>query len=148
MTLTLRMRTHRCKSCKLSFSGAAEAAAHKASNRHRIGWLSNLYHNNRSDLSASKLGMRFLLAPELLEDGAVALDEAAGSLRVTRNAGEEEREIKILLRNDDEERRNVLLSKIEFITENSGRPFNRIQLFCAIFWATFWRFFGRSFASF
>ena len=33
--LTLRMRSHRCKSCKLSFSGAAEAAAHKASNRHR-----------------------------------------------------------------------------------------------------------------
>ena len=33
--LTLRMRSHRCKSCKLSFSGATEAAAHKASNRHR-----------------------------------------------------------------------------------------------------------------
>ena len=63
-------------------------------NSRRIGWLSNLYHNNRSDLSASKLGMRFLLAPELLEEGAVALDEATGSLRVTRNAGEEEREIK------------------------------------------------------
>ena len=28
--------------------------------------------------------------------------------------------LRILLRNDDEERRNVLLSKIEFITENSG----------------------------
>ena len=27
---------------------------------------------------------------------------------------------RILLRNDDEERRNVLLYKIEFITENSG----------------------------
>ena len=60
----------------------------------RIGWLSNLYHNNRSDLCASKMGMRFLLAPELLEDGAISLDEATGSLRVTRNAGEEEREVK------------------------------------------------------
>ena len=60
----------------------------------RIGWLSNLYHNNRADLCASKLGMKFLLGPELLEEGAVALDEATGSLRVTRNAGDEERMIK------------------------------------------------------
>ena len=61
---------------------------------HRIGWLSNLYHSNRADLCASKLGMKFLLGPELLAEGAVSLDETTGSLRVTRNAGDEERIIK------------------------------------------------------
>ena len=42
--------------------------------------------------------MRFFLAPELLEDAAVALDEETGSLRVAKTAGEAEREIKVLLR--------------------------------------------------
>lgn len=34
--LTLRLRTHRCKACKLAFSGAKAAADHKASNRQGV----------------------------------------------------------------------------------------------------------------
>lgn len=64
--------------------------------------------------------MRFILAPELLEDTAVSLDEETGSLRVARNAGEAAKEFKVLLRNDDPGEKNVLISKIEFITDNSG----------------------------